>query len=369
MKRLLCILGGMDAGGAETFLMKVYRNIDRNKYQMDFCVAKQEKGFYEDEIVKLGGKIYRIIPKSKGIIKNFIDIKKIVKENEYKYVLRISQHSLSALELLAAKLGGAKIVAFRSSNTNTGGGKLGLLLHYIFRPIANKIVNVKIAPSTEAAKYMFGNSVVKKNKYNLIKNGLDIEKFKYSEENRISIRKELNIEDKFVIGHIGRFSLQKNHKFLLEIFKEYLNKNSNSVLLLIGKGEKEEEIKEYAKELKIGNNVIFYGISDKVNQMYSAMDFYVFPSFFEGMPNVIIEAQTSGLRCLISDTITNECNITNKITFKSLKDSAKNWSEEIDCNGENRTELVKILYDKSYDINSVVAEFERTIFNSEENNE
>lgn len=363
MKRLLCIVGSMDAGGAETFLMKIYRQIDRTKYQMDFCVAKEKKGFYDDEIKNLGGKIYHITPKSKSLIKNLKDIFNIVKEQKYKYVMRISQHSLSALELLAARIGGAKILAFRSSNTNSGGSKLNLLLHYLFRPIANKIVNIKMAPSTEAANYMFGKRIVKKNRYFLINNGLDVEKFKYSQENRQTIRKKLGVEEKFVIGHVGRFSKQKNHKFLLEIFKEYLKVNDNSVLLLIGKGELENEIKEYSKALEINDKVILYGVSENVNELYSAMDIFIFPSFFEGMPNTVIEAQASGLDCIISDTITKECNITGNVKFKSLKESPKQWSDDIIANNKNRSEEEKIFYDKSYDINSVTKELEKIIFN------
>lgn len=362
MKRLLCIVGSMDAGGAETFLMKIYRKINKERYQMDFCVAKQEKNFYEDEILSLGGKIHRITPKSKGVIQNFIDIKRIVKENQYKYVLRISQHSLSSLELLAAKLGGAKILAFRSSNTNSGGGKLNLMLHYIFRPISNLIVNVKIAPSTETARYMFGNRVVKRGKFKLIKNGLDVEKFRYSEENRETIRKELKVEDKFIIGHVGRFTKQKNHKFLLDIFKMFLLQNSNSMLLLIGKGELEKEIEDYARELGIRDNVIFYGVSNRVNQLYSTMDVFVFPSLFEGMPNTIIEAQASGLECIVSNTITKECNITGKVKFKSLNDSVEDWSNEIKINNQDRHEAERMLYNESYDINSVITDFEKVIF-------
>lgn len=363
MKRLLCIVGSMNAGGAETFLMKIFREIDKSKYQMDFCVATSEKGFYDSEIERLGGKIYHIIPKSKGLIKNLKDIFSIVKKEQYKYVMRISQHSISSLELLAAKIGGAKIIAFRSSNTNSGGSKLNLLLHYLFRPVANRIVNVKIAPSTEAANYMFGKGVVKKNKYFLLNNGLDLEKFKYSQEVREKIRKKLGVEEKFVIGHVGRFSRQKNHKFLLEIFKEYLKRNDNSVLLLIGKGELENEIKEYSKTLQINDKVIFYGVSENVNKLYSAMDIFIFPSLFEGMPNTVIEAQASGLDCVISDTITKECNITGNVKFKSLQESPKQWSDEIIVNNRNRSEEEKIFEDKSYDIKSVTRKFEKIIFN------
>ncbi len=368
MKRLLCIVGSMDVGGAETFLMKIYRKINKENYQMDFCVAKQDKNFYEDEIMSLGGKIYRIIPKYKNTLKNFHDIKKVVKENNYKYVLRISQHSLSALELLAAKLGGAKVLCFRSSNTSGGGGKISSLIHYLFRPILNKIAKIKIAPSTEAATYMFGKNIVKKGKYTLIKNGLDIEKFKYSKQKREEIRKKLNLTDKFVVGHVGRFSGQKNHKFLLEVFKEVLNKKNNSILLLIGKGELKDEIKEYARRLGIIDKIIFYGISDATNDLYCAMDYFVFPSLYEGMPNAILEAQTSGLQCLVSDNVTKECDVTELVTFKSLDESANEWSKVIVNDKEvDRMQYAVSMKDNGYDINDVIKKFEKTIF-IEENN-
>ncbi len=363
MERLLCIVSRMDAGGAETFLMKVYRSLDRNLYQIDFCVSKKEKNFYEDEIIKLGGKMHRVSPKSKNFFSNFFGIRKIARDNQYKYVLRLSKHSLSSFELLAAKMGGAKIIAYRATNSS-GRGAISNILHYIFRPLLNMVTNVKISPSTEAAEYVFGKKIVKDKKYFLLKNGLDIDKYGFSKVNREKIRKELKIENKFVIGHVGRFSKQKNHKFLLEIYKEYFVKNPNSVLLLIGEGELENEIKTYAKELNIFDNIIFYGITDKVNEFYSAMDFYIFPSFFEGMPNTVIEAQTSGLQCLISDSITKEAKITDKIKFKSLNDSSNSWSNEI-VSSENRENAKKFLYSEGYDINSVAREFINIIFNNE----
>ena len=151
-KRLLCIVGSMNAGGAETFLMKIYRKLDKEKYQMDFAVATMDKAFYDDEICNLGGKIFHIKPKSEGIISNFNSIKEIVRENEYRYVLRTSQHSLSALELFAAKLGGAKITTFRSSNSNTtSDSKKEKILHKICMFMPYLFANVRIAPSTEAA--------------------------------------------------------------------------------------------------------------------------------------------------------------------------------------------------------------------------
>ena len=356
MNRILCIVGSMDIGGAETFLMKMYRCIDKNKYQMDFCVSKKNEGAYDSEIISLGGKIYHTVPKTKNPFKNFNDIKKIVKENNYQVVLRVSQHSLSALELFAAKLGGAKKLIYRSSNSNSGGGKINLLIHYLFRPIANKISNIKIAPSKEAAIFMFGKRNVNLNHVSLLNNGLDYDLFKFNEEFRKSIRKELNInKTTIVVGHVGRFNFQKNHKFLIDIFEKYQNINNDSVLLLVGGGELEKEIKEYINKKNITTKVIFLGLRKDVYKIYSAMDCFVFPSLFEGMPNTVIEAQANGLPCIISDKISKDVKILDNLKFIDLNKSSNFWANNIEKN--NREKNVKNIIEKKYDIKKNTEKF------------
>lgn len=360
MKRLLCIVGSMDVGGAETFLMKIYRNIDKTKFQFDFCVAKKEKNFYEDEIISMGGKIYRITPKTESFFKNFKDIKKIVKDNKYENVLRVSQHSLSAIELLAAKMGGAKKLAFRSSNSNNCGSKINLIVHYIFRPFANMISNIKIAPSKEAAQFMFGNKNVKKGKVVFIHNAIDFEKYKFNIENRKRIRKELIIKDNEVlIGHVGRFNYQKNHKFLLDIFKRLLDDNKKYKLLLIGNGELKKEVMDYAKQLKVLENTIFMDVISNVNEYYSAMDIYLFPSLFEGMPNTVIEAQAAGLNCILSNTITKEANITGNIEYLNLNDEIEIWKKSIDTAKKEQKDIQQCFKQKNYLISEVSNELIR----------
>ena len=368
MKRLLCIVGSMDAGGAETFLMKIYRQLDKTKYQMDFAVATSKKGYYDDEILAKGGKIYLITPKSNGIIKNFSSIKRLVREKSYQYVLRTSQHSLSALELLAAKLGGAKVRVFRSSNSNTtSGSKKQMLLHKacIFMPAL--FANVKIAPSTEAAEFMFGKDCIKKGKAFLLHNAIDLDLYKFDKEQRAKYRNEFNIENKLVIGHIGRFNQQKNHKFLIDIFDEVLKRINNAVLLLIGKGELEEEITQQINKLGISDKVIFTGVRSDIPQLLSAMDVFVMPSFYEGMPNTIIESQATGLSCVISDTITKEANITGLVRYISLNDTAQTWAEEV---GKQIQIPRKYIYDdfisNKYDIQCVVDKFVELIFETED---
>ena len=365
MKKVLCIVGGMNAGGAETFLMKVYRMLDTTKYQMDFAVANAEKGYYDDEILEYGGKIHHVTPKSQGIIKNFLSIRSIVKENRYEYVLRISQHSLSALELLAAWLGGAKVRTFRSSNSNTtSGSKKQLLLHNLCRFMPRWFANVRIAPSTEAAEFMFGKECIKKGIANIIHNGVDLSVWRYDKRNRSEVRQELGIpETAALIGHVGRFSRQKNHEFLLKVFKNIRAKNENAYLVLVGKGELEGKIRTQAEELGIGKSVIFTGVRSDVSRLLSAMDVFVFPSLYEGMPNTVIEAQATGLPCVISDTITREAGITGLVQYLPLDMPPESWAKvALDSMGDERVDTCREFVEKGYDIVSVAREFVHVVF-------
>ena len=227
MKHLLCIVGTLNQGGAETFLMKLLRHLDRTEYILDFCVMSSEIGRYEVEIEALGGKIYHIVPKSKNPIQCFCEIKSIVKENKYESVIRVNEHSLSVLDLIAAKCGDAKRLVMRSSNADSE-SKKSRILHKAFSFLPKFVPDVKIAPSTKAAEYTFGKANVKKGKVNFLQNGLSVADFTFNKDTRCRRRKELNLEDKFVVGHIGRFSEQKNHKFLIEIFNEIAKKKENA---------------------------------------------------------------------------------------------------------------------------------------------
>lgn len=368
MKRLLCIVGSMNAGGAETFLMKLYRKIDKTEFQMDFAVATVDKGFYDDEILSMGGRIYHIRPKSSGMIRNFLEIKKLVKREKYAYVMRTSQHSLSALELLAARLGGAKTTVFRSSNSNTTSGRSkALLLHRFFGFLPRWNANIKIAPSTEAAEFMFGKNCIKKGRAILIHNAIDLSIFRYDKNARMRIKTDFMIPaGTSIVGHIGRFNRQKNHLFLLDIFNEIHKQNHNTVLMLVGKGELEEEIKEKIKALNLEKSVVLTGVRSDIPTLLSAMDVLVFPSFYEGMPNTVIEAQATGLPCLISDTITKEANVTGLVHYMPLNDPVA-WAETaLSMISETRAQTKEIMVEKGYDIDSVSKEFVRLVFGEKE---
>ena len=328
MKKILCIAASMDTGGAETFLMKVFRGIDKEKWHMDFCVTKQERGFYDDEIEQGGGKIFRITQKTDSMKKFKKELSAVIKENQYDVVFRSGASCFTAIDLWVAKKCGVKVRVLRSSNAGTMQGKLQQLINVFCRGIMTSAANVKMAPSMLAAEYTFGKRRAHKHAC-ILKNGLDTSRYVFDEVVRERTRKELGLDDKFIVGHVGRLSGQKNHKFLLDIFYEFQKKREDAVLILIGTGELQEEIKNKAESLGIGDKVIFLGVRPNVPDYLMAMDMMTFPSFFEGMPNVIIEAQTTGLPCLISDTITKEVEITDRIRKLSLSDSAEKWAEEM----------------------------------------
>lgn len=362
MKRILCIVGSMNAGGAETFLMKIYRKLNREKYQMDFCVSKSEKGFYDDEILNMGGRIIHTVPKSKNPIASFVSIYNIVKKYNYKYIMRVSQHSLSALELLAAKLAGAEVLVYRSSNSSTMGGGMSNVLHKMFRFLPRLIANVKIAPSLPASEFMFGEKLTKRGEVIFLKNGIPLNEFTYSTKARKKIRDEINIKDQLLIGHIGRFSHQKNHEKLVEIFYEVKKYKKDAHLMLVGTGELEVSIKNLIHSLKLDDSVHFLGVRKDIPDLLSAMDVFVFPSLFEGMPNVIIEAQANGVPCVISDTITSEVKILENVTILPIQKKDE-WTKHIlTMKRIDSIKAQKELKKQGYDIETVVEAYVSSVF-------
>lgn len=366
-KRLLCIIGNMNAGGAETFLMKMYRSIDRSKYQMDFCINTNNECFYEDEIKTLGGKIYRISAKSQSIKLFKNGLSDCIKSGNYKYVFRITSSAMGFMDLKIAKKAGAKICSARSSNSNDGKSIKAKAAHVLGKLLYRKYADVKIAPSDLAAKYTFGKKAYRRGEVHILHNALDLNVYQFDEQTRNHIRKEFSIDDNVkIIGHVGRFSKQKNHTFLLDIFSEIHKKNPDTVLMLVGKGELEDKIKEKIKALNLDGSVIFTGVRSDIPALLSAMDVFVFPSFYEGMPNTVIEAQATGLPCLIADTITKEANVTGLVRYMPLK-APEEWAKEaLNMISDTRMQTKEIMIRNGYDIENVSKEFVRLVFGDNE---
>ena len=348
----------MNSGGAETFLMKLYRKIDKNSYQMDFCVNIKEEGFYDKEILEMGGKIYHIPSKSENVRKFKKSLTEIIKNEKYEYVLRITSNTMGFMDLKIAKKAGAKVCAARSSNSNDPQELKMKIAHILGRILYGKYVDVKIAPSELAGIYTFGENEYNKHNVHILKNAVDLEQYKYSDQNRKNIRSELGIsDDDIVCGHIGRFSKQKNHKHLIEIFNSLLKKSPNAKLILVGEGELQQDVIKQCKQLGIQENVYFLGVRSDIPAILSAMDVFVFPSLYEGMPNTVIEAQATGLSCVISDTITKQANVLGSVKYISLNSSNDIWVQEILNKSKKRYFSKEVFIQKGYEINSSVEDF------------
>ena len=364
MKRVLCLISGMNAGGAETFLMKVYRRLDKTKYQMDFCINVAEKCFYEDEITSLGGRIYRIPPKSESVGNFRRQLFDVVKSNRYMYVLRITSNAFGFMDLKIAHKAGATVCAARSSNSSDGGSVKSRIVHMLGRLLYGRYVNVMIAPSDLAAEYTFGKRAYKSGSVKILHNAIDTDVYGFDAQGRKNIRAELKIsENTTVIGHVGRFTAQKNHLFLIDVFSEYVKQSEDSVLVLVGNGELEGEIRNRAAERGVSDRIVFTGVRSDVPALFSAMDVFVFPSFYEGMPNAVIEAQATGLPCVISDRITREADITGLVDYLPLGDAAA-WAEHIRSMSLPvvRKTPCREFTENCYDIESVTKQFVRLVF-------
>ena len=342
---------GIDCGGIESFLINVYRNIDINEIQFDFMAYCPKKNMYEEEIIERGGRIYKLRTPIKNIYNHLKEVDKILKEHrEYKIIHIHTDYAISYFVAKIAKKYGINVI-IHSHQTKVMNKKF--LIHKLLKRMQSNVADVKLACSMAAAEWMFTRKDNKNGNVKIINNAIDVEKFIYNEQTRNKIRNELGIQDKFVIGHVGRLTAQKNQKFLIEIYNEIYKRNKESVLLIIGNGRLEQKLKEQVKKLHIENNVIFLSNINNVNEYYQAMDVFVLPSLYEGLGIVNIEAQTSGLKTIVSDVVPKEANIINKnfITIP-LKENAKYWATEIlKCNNNyKREDMSKIVTEKGYNI-------------------
>lgn len=328
--RVLHVFGSLNSGGAENRTMDIYRKIDREKVQFDFLIQTNEKVFFEGEIERLGGKIYRISRFGFGNIFRYInDVAVFFKtHNAYKI---IHGHMLSTAfiyQYYAKK----NSIPCRIAHSRCGSRvelSFDNIVKEVLKRLARFFVTDRFAVSEVAAISAFGKRAVHKGMVQILPNAIDTRKYLFNQITREKVREDLGLSDKLVVGHIGRFSTQKNHEFLLKVFSEIVLLEPNSVLLLVGKGELEESIKNKCSDLGIEDKVRFLGVRSDVPELLQAMDMIVFPSFYEGLPGVILEAQAAGLHCVISDKITREARITDLVEYLPISISAKEWAEVV----------------------------------------
>ncbi len=352
--RIAQIIGKWLGGGVESVVMNYYRHIDRTKIQFDFICDEDSTNIPYDEIKKLGGKII-LVPPYQKVFEYQKDLIKIFKDNNYK-IVHSHLNTLSVFPLRAAKKAGVPVrIAHSHSTTNKKEWKKNLVKQ-VLRPFSKVYATNYMCCSELAGRWLFGNKEYDKGNVYLLNNAIDLDKFKYDEQLRNKKRKELNIkDDTLVIGHIGRFVEQKNHKFLIDIFNEVHKQNNNSLLILVGQGPLMEEIKEKVKKLGLEDCVKFLGQRNDVNELYQVFDVFCLPSLYEGLPVVGIEAQATGLLCVLSDDMTKETKVLNETEFLSLKQSADIWAKiilnkQLILLDKNNTAKKKIAV--GYDINN-----------------
>lgn len=345
MIRILHVVTYMGRGGLETMLMNYYRHIDRDRIQFDFLVHREFEADYDKEIESLGGRIYKIQKlnpfsnKYKKSLRTFFLI-----HPEYK-IVHVHQDCLSSVILKVAKECNVPVRIAHSHNSNQAKDIRYPVKLYYKRWIA-KYATALFACGADAGDWMFGGVP-----YTIVKNSIDAKRFLYNKQVRDNIRHQMNISHSFVVGNVANFSVAKNHIFLIDIFNEIQKKKENSVLLLVGDGPTINEAKNKVRALGLENKVLFAGVCGNVSELMQAMDVFVMPSLYEGLPLVLVEAQAAGLNCIISDNVPDDCKITKLVTKISLTESAEKWADTI-LSYENcqREDTYETIYKAGFDI-------------------
>lgn len=344
--RVLHVVTYMGRGGLETMLMNYYRHIDRSKVQFDFLVHREFEADYDKEIQKLGGRIYRVsrlIPWSR---KYRLELKKFFQEHPEYNIVHVHQDCLSSVALQCAKECGIPTRIAHSHTSNQDKNVKYIIKRHYMRKIPQYATDL-FACGQEAGEWMFRTT-----EFKILNNAIDSKRYIYDSEKAIKVRENLNISsDAYVVGHVGRFALTKNHELLVKIFAKLLEKEVNAILLLVGDGELREQIEKQVESLGIADKVIFAGVRSDVDELLQAMDVFVFPSLYEGLPVSMVEAQAAGLPCIISDRVSEECKKTDLVQQVDLDVNLNVWVEKIlDVKSQIRKDYSKEIKEAGFDI-------------------
>lgn len=326
--RILNLFTIMDRGGAETMVMNYYRHMDRTKVQFDFLVHRAQRGAYDDEIESMGGRIYRMCP---IYPQNFAQYKRGLHAFFQAYPeYRIIHSHMSELGYFAFREAERQGVPVRICHAHNAphGFDMKMIMRTYFKKRMMPYVTHLFMCGAESGRWLYGAK--NESRFIMLNNAIDVAAYRCDAAKRAAVRHRLGFTDELVIGHVGRFNPQKNHPFLLEIFSALLKKEPSAILLLVGGGEDLPKIQAKAQTLGIAENIRFLGIRSDVAELMQAMDVFVFPSLYEGLPVTMVEAQASGLPCLISDKVPEECIITEGLVdVMPLSASADAWAEKV----------------------------------------
>ncbi len=324
MIRVLQCVNNMHRAGLETMLMNYYRHIDRNEIQFDFLTHRPERADYDDEIEQLGGRVFyapRLYPQNYAAYFSFM--KEFFREHPEYQIVHSHIDSMSFLPLLAAKRAGVQVRIAHSHSTSID-RDLKYPLKQLFRFCLPAAANRFWACGVQAGQFLFRDHA-----FNTIPNAVDPRQYIFDPAIRSEVRDRLGLSDAYVVGHVGRFSYPKNHERLVDIFHETSKQNEKARLLLIGSGENEQKIYQQVERLGLKEKVLFMGSQAEVGKFYQAMDVFVMPSRFEGVPLTGVEAQFAQLPCIFSDRVPGEVAFTDKCSFAALDAPVQTWADII----------------------------------------
>lgn len=325
--RVLHVFAALDSGGVANFVMNTYRRIDRSKIQYDFALTAGEKSYMDDEAEALGARLF-YFDQSKSLTDNLKEV--LTKEGPFT-VVHSHVFFYSGLVLQTAKSCKIPVRIAHAHNAYTGDGTSLPRKAYEFamRTLIKKNATVMMGCSEKACNYVFGESSKKDSRVMVMPDGIDCERFSFNEETRKKVRKEYGLEDKFVVGHVGHFNPAKNHEKILSVFKEVATQKENAMLFLVGDGELEQAVRDQVKALDLTDKVVFAGAHTDVENMYQAMDVFLFPSRYEGFGMAMIEAQTGGLNCLASDVVPTDTDLNGNSIYLPLTESDEVWCQKL----------------------------------------
>lgn len=348
MTNILYVTSSLAHDGTQTFIMNVYRNLDFNKVHADFLLTNGIETDYSKEVERNGSIIYVVPSRKKNPIKYYSSLISFFSKNKSSYhSIHFCYGSLTSIAVIILAYLYKIPVRILHAHSSSVVGLHNKILHRLNRNIANWLTNYHYACSENAGHFFFNSS------FTIIRNGINVDLFSFNNIIRTKVREDLSIPGDYIVwGHVGRFVELKNHKFILDVFCEYLQVNTKAHLLLIGDGELSDIIKEKAKKLCIDDKVSFLGQRLDVSDLMQAMDCFIMPSVFEGLPFVLVEAQAAGLPCFVSDTIDNGSKITDNVHFLSLNKKPQEWARYISftMNNYERKKQDEIIKGKGFDI-------------------
>ena len=357
-------------GGIQKVQVNLLKKMHTDRFEIVIASSEDDTTFFDEDLRSVGARKLctldsRYHSPIRRILANVSAVDRCLRTGNYDIVHFNVCHGVELIYLYLAKKRGIPVRIVHCRNNDIGAGSwmrpIKILAHVCCKYVFAGCANYRFANSALAAKWIFPRKYIRSGSVKIVKNGIDAERYAFDAHRREAVRQENGWEDRFVIGHIGHFNYQKNHDFLLHVFSEVKKLRPSSLLVLVGEGEREAEIRQLARELGIESSIIFYGVTGDVPGLLCAMDVFVLPSRFEGFGNVLVEAQANGLKCFASEgVIPGDVRITENLSWISLQEPYTVWAKRIvsETANESRKSHVDAVIDSGYDIGRMAAFFE-----------